>query len=75
MHNDKVYSRVSFPPPSCLDSAYERQAMDQGVHFETMFPENKEYYLALQHPVKEWSYNSDTKEYELYLGPSKHGNV
>ena len=74
---DQVYSRISFPPPSCLDSAYERQGMDQGftVDPKTVFPENKEYYLALQHPTKEWSYNSDTKQYELYLGPSKHGNI
>lgn len=43
----KVYSGVSFPPPSCLDSAYERKAIDDGYLFDPMdlFPENKEYYL------------------------------
>lgn len=31
------------PPPSCLDSAYERKAIDQGLVTKPVFPENKEY--------------------------------
>jgi hypothetical protein len=31
------------PPPSCLDSAYERRAIDQGLVTKPVFPENKEY--------------------------------
>jgi len=46
---DEVYSRVLYPPPSCLDAAYERHAIDQGHIFEVnnLFPENKEYYKSL----------------------------
>lgn len=29
--------------PSCLDSAYERLAIDQGMNNSPVFPENKEY--------------------------------
>lgn len=83
MHNDQVYSRISFPPPSCVDSAMERHAIDQGFIFDPfdLFPENKEYYETkrdgkmVEEPVKEYSYNSDTKRFEPYLGPSKHEHV
>lgn len=45
---DEVYSRVPYPPPSCLDSAYQRQAINQGWPFDeaALWPENKEYYAG-----------------------------
>lgn len=80
MHNDQVYSRISFPSPSCVDSAMERHAIDQGFIFDPfdLFPENKEYYETkrdgkmVEEPVKEWSYNSETNNYEPYV--SKRGS-
>lgn len=30
-------------PPSCLDSAYERKAIDEGMNSTPVFPENVEY--------------------------------
>ena len=46
---DEVYSRVPYPPPSCLDSAYQRRAIDQGWLFDeaALWPENVEYYKSL----------------------------
>ncbi len=76
MHNDQVYSRISFPSPSCVDSAMERHAIDQGFIFDPfdLFLENKEYYETKHSliPVKEWSYNSETNNYEPYVS-KKHG--
>lgn len=138
---EQVHHSVSGTTPSCLDSAYERKAIDEGHIFdpEDVFPENKQYYLDrqgkiapcrahgsldpnvesvkeqlsersktgfkkygvltnrgdlttdgwLQHlqeelmdacvyievlkskRVKEWSYNSGTKEYEPYVSKKK----
>lgn len=33
---------------SCLDSAYERKAIDDGMNHNPVFPENKEYLLRIQ---------------------------
>ena len=78
MH-DQIYSRIHFSPPSCVDSAMERQAINQGYFFDyqDLFPENKEYYLCkrdgkvVEEPVKEWSYNSETNSYEPYVSKKK----
>lgn len=61
-------------PPSCLDSAYERKAIEEGHSFDAanLFPENKMLYMKKHFPeVKEWSYNSETKEFELYIRKKK----
>lgn len=44
-------------PPSCLDSANERRAIDQGLVVNQVFPENKEYLTQKQGicPCKEGS--------------------
>lgn len=34
---------MNIPKPSCLDSAYERLAIDQGMNNTPVFPENKLY--------------------------------
>lgn len=35
---------IDIPKPSCLDSAYERLAIDQGMNTTPVFPENEIYY-------------------------------
>jgi hypothetical protein len=37
-------------PPSCLDAAYERYAIDQGLNYNPVFPENKEYMKTYNTP-------------------------
>ena len=78
MH-DQIYYRISFPAPSCVDSAMERHAIDQGFIFDPfdLFQENKEYYETKrdgkmqEDPVKEWSYNSETNNYEPYVSKKR----
>lgn len=75
MHNDEIHTGFHAPTPSCVDSAYERKAIDDGFLFDPfdLFPENKEYY-ELKHgliPVKEWSYNSETNNYEPYVSKKR----
>ena len=43
---DEVSTCVSHPPPSCLDSAYQRKAIWEGWKFDiaALFPENINYY-------------------------------
>lgn len=43
---DEVHTSVSYPPPSCLDAAYERKAIEAGHTFDPRFlyPENKDLY-------------------------------
>ncbi len=42
----EVRNTISYPPPSCLDSGYERKAIDDGYVFDAqdLFPENRQYY-------------------------------
>ncbi len=49
---DKIPSGVLYSPPSCLDSGYERKAIDDGFVFDPqdLFPENKQYYLDRRTP-------------------------
>ena len=37
-----------YPPASCVDAAYERQAILEGWKFKTVFPENKQLYDDMQ---------------------------
>lgn len=69
---DQVHSSLCSVAPSCLDSAMERKAIDEGFVFDPqdLFPENKNYYLNKHGLVKEWSYNSETKQYEPYVSKS-----
>ena len=50
---DKVHPGFCGASPSCLDSAMERKAINQGFVFdpEDLFPENKEYYLAIRENI------------------------
>ena len=53
--NKKLYKQgdlfeEEIPKPSCLDSAYERKAIDDGVNNNPVFPEN---IIYLAHKVRE----------------------
>jgi hypothetical protein len=71
-----IEAELNDQKPSCLDSAYERKAIDDGWTFDVskLFPENRHYYLNRQH-IKEWVWDHDTKQYELYLGPTKREHI
>lgn len=46
-------AEIELKPPSCLDSTYERRAIDQGMNSNPVFPENiaylklREYYTCI----------------------------
>lgn len=46
-------------PPSCLDAAYERRAVEQGLERNPVFPENIEYLNELKNGQKRTTSNSD----------------
>lgn len=43
---DEISDSFPYPPPSCLDSAYERKAIWEGWKFDVryLYPENVDYY-------------------------------
>ena len=46
---DEIFNSSFDPPPSCLDAAYQRKAINEGWTFskEALFPENVALYEAL----------------------------
>ena len=43
---------MQIPKPSCLDAAFERKAIDQGLEKNPVFPENKLYLQSLYNDEK-----------------------
>lgn len=48
MYDDKAPDLANYPPASCLDAAYERNAIVEGWKFKRTFPENEQLYKDIQ---------------------------
>jgi hypothetical protein len=48
MYDDKAPDLANYPPASCVDSAYERNAILEGWKFKAVFPENEQLYKDIQ---------------------------